>query len=372
MEQVIKVIGDKDRQFKLNSTKRLFEHKNIQEFPFDLYFEDHFGVCASIEESAAIYTDGAVEHLMNLGGELVKYELTKSDPYLGMLMHSSPDEDFSLIINYNKCFYCFQYDSENKMFAIKAMFSPAYTTEPLAIFKDFTKKPAKKSKISVLITECGELSARSIDIETPKEINLSLNYGKYFEEVHERITNKLSSYKNGGLYMFHGDPGTGKSTYIRYLTSVVDREFIFIPSNAVEMLTSPSLLSTLLRHKNSVLVIEDAEKAIESRENNENASLVSVLLNMSDGLLGSLLQISLIISYNCEKNLIDPALLRKGRLIQDHGFKNLNKTDAQLLINHLGYDYKVKESMSLAEIYNLYEETGYAAPQEKRMGFNIQ
>jgi energy-coupling factor transporter ATP-binding protein EcfA2 len=368
MDQIIKTVSGSERTFTFGGS--LFANKNVQDFPFDLFYEVNHHKCASIIETSAIYSQESVNFLLNKGAELVKYELLQGDRYLSFVKSKNNDEEFSLILYYKTSFYCFQLDTENKMFSIKVIFLPELNPEPLAIFEEFVQNPVQKSKISVLITDCGEIIARSIDIETPIDMNLELNYGGGFIPIHDRIVDKLTNYKNGGLYMFHGDTGTGKSTYVRYLTSVIDREFIFIPSSAVEMLTSPSLLTTLLRHKNSILVIEDAEKAIESRENSENASLVSALLNMSDGLLGSLLQISLIVTYNCDKNLIDPALLRKGRLIQDHGFRNLNINDSQLLINSLGLDYKAEENMSLAEIYNISEETGYVEPEEKRMGFN--
>ena len=356
---------------KLNENTRLFySKKNVSECPFDAYLEFTYSSCASIVESGYTYSEDAIIHLLNSQAQLVKYEMEKPDSFLfpGMGADKS-SQDFSIVLFYDHRFYCFWYDEDNHNFGAKSIFIPELCSAPLETISNFALAPTNKSKISVFVQDCGEIIARSITLDGIEKVDLELNYGTSFLPVHERIIDKLSNQFDGGLYMFHGEPGTGKSTYIRHLTSLVDREFIFIPCNAVDMLTSPALLTTLLRHKNSVLVIEDAEKAIESRENSENASLVSALLNMSDGILGSLLKISLIVTYNCERGLIDAALLRKGRLVQDYGFRNLSIDDSQNLIDSLGMNYTATIPMSLAEIYNLSEETGYQKPEEKRMGF---
>lgn len=354
----------------------LYSSKHIQEFPYELYFERNYQCCASILEASSIYTEDAINHLIKLGARLVKYEVTKAnglrlfeDVDIPTSFRNKDKEDLTVILFYLKSFYMFDKDRESGLFSVKVFFHPNFNNAPLSFLKDFIKLAEKKSRISILVSDCGEIVAKSVELEDNHEMNLSINYGERFLDIHEKLIDKLNNYNKGGLYMFHGDPGTGKSTYIRHLTSVIDREFIFIPPNSVEMLTSPTLLTTLLQHKNSILVIEDAEKAIQSRDENDNASLVSSILNMSDGLLGSLLQISLIVTYNCERNLIDKALLRKGRLILDHGFKNLSIKDGQNLINMLGYDYQVEKEMSLAELYNLNESNGYVKKEPKRMGF---
>ena len=53
-------------------------------------------------------------------------------------------------------------------------------------------------------------------------------------------------------FMFHGEPGTGKSSFIKYLTSVVDKEFIFIPTSFIEkFISDPNIFSILV--KNSIV-----------------------------------------------------------------------------------------------------------------------
>jgi glucose-1-phosphate thymidylyltransferase short form len=78
-----------------------------------------------------------------------------------------------------------------------------------------------------------------------------------------------------------------------------------------------------LNNKNSVFVIEDAEELITSREEVRNSNL-SMLLNLTDGLLGESLGIQIIATFNTDVKNIDKALLRKGRLSQIYAFKALS------------------------------------------------
>lgn len=68
-----------------------------------------------------------------------------------------------------------------------------------------------------------------------------------------------------------------------------------------------------LENRNFVMVIEDAEELITSREEVRNSNL-SMLLNLTDGLLGKSLGIQIIATFNTDVKNIDKALLRKGRL----------------------------------------------------------
>ena len=105
-----------------------------------------------------------------------------------------------------------------------------------------------------------------------------------------------------------------------------------------------------------MLVLEDAEKAIVKRENTQDASLVSSLLNMTDGILGDVLKLNIIVTYNCQRAEIDDALLRRGRLKAEHSFNLLSKDNAKLLVKTLNLDVEVKDDMSLADIYNYKKE----------------
>jgi hypothetical protein len=216
-----------------------------------------------------------------------------------------------------------------------------------------------------------EIKKLPIDDKFSKDLDINLNYGKGFEQHHKNIVEKLESNSNG-IFMFHGGIGTGKTTYIKYLAKKFGgkRTFIFIPTTFIDTLTSPNIIPVLLEHPNSVLVLEDAEKAVVSREEGQgNESLVSSLLNIGDGILGSMLNLTIVLTFNTARDNVDKALLRKGRLHYEHAFEKLSIEDAQALVDKLNKSYKVKEPMNLAEIYNLESDNNHKEKERGKIGF---
>jgi energy-coupling factor transporter ATP-binding protein EcfA2 len=204
---------------------------------------------------------------------------------------------------------------------------------------------------------------------TNPEINIEKNYNDDFVEAHAKISHLLKNRKSG-LYLFHGPPGAGKTSYIKYLTKLLkDRKFIFIPSNAINDLESPQLTKVLYENPNSVLIMEDAEKAIVKRGAGGD-SVVSSILNLSDGILGNILNTSIILSFNTDEKDLDPALLRRGRLAYKYKFNNLAKNKAQVLMDEQFPDKGIvcKGDMSLADIFN-FESDGFV-PEKAKLGFS--
>ena len=90
-----------------------------------------------------------------------------------------------------------------------------------------------------------------------------------------------------------GGPGTGKTSYIRYLITKLKKKVIFLPPDMATALTNPNLIPIFIENPDSIFVIEDAENIVLDRERNGNSS-VSALLNISDGLLSDCLNIQII------------------------------------------------------------------------------
>lgn len=217
----------------------------------------------------------------------------------------------------------------------------------------------KEDEINVYLLKGGQsLNFEAVEIAHEK-CDITLNYGEAFSEKYNKLCDIIRQ-KKEGLITLHGSPGTGKTTLIKNLISDLgkDRKFLIIPSNMIQSLLDPNMLSVLMNFKKAVLILEDAEVAILSRDdgNMHGASMVSTLLNMSDGLVGKALEITFLVTYNTGKERLDSALLRKGRLLFDHKFRALQAPEAQKLIDYLGFEYTAYEDMSLADIYNVNKE----------------
>jgi len=233
--------------------------------------------------------------------------------------------------------------------------------------KEF-EKPKKKANIQLVKSEMGHLDTEEYDLFVPP-IDLEMNYGTDFLKAHNIIVNKLNENNGKGIILLHGDPGTGKTSYIKLLTSLIkEKDILFIPPSMAEMLSEPSIIPFLMDHKNSILIIEDAERVISDREGNGSPAGVSNILNLTDGILGDCLSIQIVATFNMKREKIDQALLRKGRLIVEHKFSKLSAEESNKLLKHLKKDHIVEESMCLADIYNIDVELIKTANKSK-IGF---
>lgn len=239
--------------------------------------------------------------------------------------------------------------------------------------KELLKYQKKKSKtlpeIHVLIAGMKGYEIKRLTINKPK-LQIADNYNDDLIELNDTILKRLSRKNDKGLVLLHGVPGTGKTSYIRFLMSKLRRkkEIIFLPPNMARAITNPDLLKVLINHPNSIFIIEDAENIVMDRERNE-ASPVSAILNLADGILSDCLNVQIICSFNTELSRIDNALLRKGRLIARYEFKELALPKAIALSKRLGFQTEITKPMTLAAIYNQEEKEFSQLNTMNRIGF---
>jgi hypothetical protein len=230
------------------------------------------------------------------------------------------------------------------------------------------KAPQKEDDYEINIIS---LSGGSLDLKTlaikPTKLDINLYYNDDFLAVHNTISDRLAKENDKGIVLLHGLPGTGKTTYLRYLIGNLKKKVMFVSPSVAGNLMNPEFMDLLLDNPNSILVIEDAENIIMDRRYSSQSS-VSNLLNISDGLLSDCLNVQIICTFNSELHLIDNALLRKGRLIARYEFGKLETVKAQALAKHLQKPIAVNKPMTLAEITNP-EETHHETKQVNIIGF---
>lgn len=198
------------------------------------------------------------------------------------------------------------------------------------------------------------------NVKSLTDEELDLHYGDEFSDFHNKLSELLKS-DNKGLIIFHGQPGTGKTHYIRTLLKDVTRmnkNVLYVPSNFIDSFLDPNFITFLsdwiLEQNNpTIILLEDAESLVESRDSGVRSLGISNLLNITDGILNDILGTQIILTFNTKLDYIDGALLRPERLLARKEFTNLSIDQSQKLIDHLKIDHEAKDEMSLADIYSL-------------------
>jgi len=195
--------------------------------------------------------------------------------------------------------------------------------------------------------------------------DVKAQYNDSFMKEHEKITKFIEEDDKSGLVILHGEKGTGKSTYIKYLVHTYpNKKFVYVPANLVTLLGDPSFGSFLTTLDNHIIVLEDCENVIQDRKTSGTASSVSLLLNLTDGILSDDLGMKFICTFNDNMKNIDTALLRKGRLISKYEFKPLDIKKGNAILEKLGIEAELTKPLALSDIFNFLED-GYENEQKK-------
>lgn len=222
--------------------------------------------------------------------------------------------------------------SSNKEASFELIYLDPKFKELISKFKEFVSKN-KASLIYAITSDSDGLSLQNVG-----DASCPLVEENYTESVIKDIKFVIESFNkkdpSGRICILNGVPGSGKTTLIRSMLSQLDCINVIIPANLVDSLDKPSLVPLLLNTKASynkpiIMIIEDGDICLVPRQN-DNISAVTSLLNLSDGILGSMLDIKIIISSNAEIHNMDKAIMRPGRLC-----KNIS-------VNHLTYDHALK------------------------------
>lgn len=228
-----------------------------------------------------------------------------------------------------------------------------------------------RTQIYQVCSSQGIYYLKDAKVEYDGKYDFKMLYPDEFMPIAENIDSFIKGGKSG-MVILHGLQGSGKTSYIRKLIhDNQERRFVYLPMTMAAHLSSPDFVSFLHeKMKDSVVILEDCEQILESRESGNGGGAISTLLNMSDGLLADGLNIQFICTFNAEIGRIDKALLRKGRLIDKYEFGKLGKEKAKALAELVhGNSEFVDGDMSLAEIFNMGSDNHAQEPARKKIGF---
>jgi len=350
------------------NTIMYYEPVYQEEFNIGAYFKDRYNSNISVIKLAGTFGfDVCKEYLDNVGelNLVYSYEVmpAKNDRDVGMKKIYECKDPF------NNYMIALSYSEKKEEGKVDIYYSCGREilcdiTEKLKQFS--TESPNKK--VGLILRDDFGLTLKKFDV-SPGEMSVDENYCDDFKDISDKIVGTLNTDDNTGLVLLHGKPGSGKTTYIRYLSTLLEKDIMFVPNNMTDVLTSPEFIPFIMKYPNSVLIIEDAEKVIRSRDSGGDNAATSNILNMSDGILGECLKTQIIATFNTDRENIDKALLRKGRLIAEYEFNELGVEKSNKLLNKLNIDFKTKEPMLLTDIYNYEDNIGIKNNGKQKIGF---
>lgn len=263
-----------------------------------------------------------------------------------------------------------------------------YTTSPKMMEMSDILEKEYVSKIKTNLIFSIVRNASGLEIRSMGDGSSPLIKENYLPEVLEDVDHVIASFTKsppgGRIAILNGEPGTGKTHLIRSILTRMDCVFLIIPSNLIDSLDKPEFMPLLLSIKNEhekpvVMVIEDGDTCLVPRKS-DNISTISALLNLSDGILGSIIDIKMIISTNAEIRDMDQAIMRPGRLCRNITVGPLPYEQAQRVYHRLMKDDTVKleykKFYTLAELYDMVNNLDSYQPRptnnhtRRVIGFN--
>jgi hypothetical protein len=188
--------------------------------------------------------------------------------------------------------------------------------------------------------------------------------GNYSQAVRDALGPLMGATASGpgGLLLWHGEPGTGKSYALRALARAWrDWCDVHVITDADAFLGGDAgyLLSTLLIEQREgrwrLIVLEDAGELLTADARAVAGQGLSRLLNMSDGLLGAGLRTIVLVTTNEPIGHLHPAVVRPGRTWEQVEFSALSVPEASAWLAARDPEVRANRPLTIAELFALAE-----------------
>jgi chaperone BCS1 len=159
----------------------------------------------------------------------------------------------------------------------------------------------------------GDIPRRSMDtvVVDDDRVRRVLEDMRWFYSASSWYAERGVPWRRG--YLFHGPPGTGKSSLIRALASELSLDIATLDVGRATLTDDDLREAMICAPKRSLIAVEDVDAVFTQREGGEKRTGVSFsgLLNAIDGVAAQ--EGSALIMTTNHKDKLDPALIRPGR-----------------------------------------------------------
>ena len=252
------------------------------------------------------------------------------------------------------------------------------------LFKADLVSVAEEGYIFAIVQSMGGLQLQRIGFAgTPLERE---NYSPAIMEDYDFVVKDLQANSPyGRIVIMEGPAGSGKTHMVRsILMEVPDAMFVLVPPAMVSSMGGPQLLPLLLSHKQSyqktgpiIFLLEDADGCLAPRAS-DNMDSVASILNIGDGIFGSIFDIRIIATTNAKQKDLDVAITRPGRLSKRIHVPRMSYEDAGRIFDRLCPGKMLPQVVvdeapsmkprggvqdwSLAEVYKAARDHGWEPP----------
>ena len=299
-------------------------------------------VCHSVDLPNGLEVDAAFSAIPV---ELIRHEY-RSEGHNVVLIEGA---DYAAIVQ--------KYSHQTASVVVRSTSNELVTKAIAEITSWFPLAEEAPTAVSVDFWQSGQrmfTTSRSIDAPLWKDVGH--HYPAEVGETLDELMQLELSDPDGRVILWHGPPGTGKTSAIRALARawrsqatfqiVLDPEPVFSHS--------ANLMQVVLNSYDSedtnwrVLVIEDADEIVRA-DNAATSQSLSRLLNVGDGIVGQGLKVLVLLTTNEPPSRLHPALTRPGRCLANVAFRKFTPAEAESAFGQTGV-HAGGEELSLAEI----------------------
>jgi SpoVK/Ycf46/Vps4 family AAA+-type ATPase len=236
-------------------------------------------------------------------------------------------------------------------------------------------------------------SARHRDLDARRWSEIEQNYPSVVRDAISAMHTKKFDNAAGKLVLWHGEPGTGKTTAIRALAQewrewasfnyILDPERFF-GSDADYMMEvlmqreheiyfngngTPEVATNKQWH---IVVLEDTSELLGKDARQTSGQGLARLLNICDGMVGQGLNILVLITSNEDIGAMHEAVTRPGRCAANISFREFTKEEAREWMALRDPEYpmdSLNRNYSLAELFALASGEMTQKSAAKSFGF---